>query len=79
MEKTCGNCDKVILHQIMNAVFAGCSITGLVIPHRMDADTRTITYWRIPMECPREDDVLKSKTAASEDEWVFKLFPVVKG
>ena len=74
-EKTCGNCDKVRVTDVMGMYIFGCSETGFVIPHEAIKETEKVTFWRIPPCCPRTDnEVFKSEKQAPRKEWIIKKF-----
>lgn len=73
MEKTCGNCPNVNVSGRKGWQIVGCKSTGYVIPHHTVYDDDRVTFWRVPLECPRDDnEVLKSEEQAPETEWVTK-------
>lgn len=73
-EYTCGNCKEVVMEPLLTAVLVSCKRTKCVIPHEMDAKTRTVTFWRVPLECPRKKGVKKCEEIIPREFWVVKEF-----
>lgn len=71
-EKTCGNCENVNFNPSDEFSVAGCKLTGYVIPHECIHTKQKLTFWRVPMVCPRSEGVHKSKQQAPRKEWVIK-------
>lgn len=75
MEKTCGNCKEINFDTTSKWAVAGCKLTGFVIPHHCNYLEKKLTFWRVPIECPRNDGgVEKSETQAPAKSWVIKSF-----
>ena len=70
MENTCGNCENVFKGGTTNMPIAACKITDFIVPHM--SDHFEVTFWRIPKECPRKDDVKKSEKQAPKKDWIIK-------
>lgn len=74
MEYTCGNCKEVKINKLMGGAVVGCDLTNFVVPHEMDGLSKKITFLRIPLSCPRTEDVVKSEKQAPPDKWVVRDF-----
>jgi len=75
MIKTCGTCDQMEMTLVhMGAGVGSCKMTGAVVPQSMDGAAETITFWRVPMECPLYTG---SKKQAPKKDWVTKTFEEV--
>jgi len=71
-EVTCGNCPFVMKTPGIVQVI-GCKKTDNVVPHRADYEVGIVTFWRVPMDCPRPtSEVAKSETKAKKVRWVEK-------
>lgn len=71
MESTCGNCkDLFVGGNPPRMPVMACKVTDYIIPHEWDG--KKFTMWRIPPDCPRTDNVKKSKKQAPKKEWVIK-------
>jgi hypothetical protein len=74
-EITCGECKNINVSNAMGMPIFGCKLTGYVIPHEAISETEKVTFWRVPLCCPRsENEVLKSEKQAPRNEWVIKTF-----
>lgn len=74
IEKTCGNCENLEVAGHSRAAFAGCGLTGYAVPHEWIGENSKFTFWRIPVDCPRTDNVKKSEKQAPKKDWVIKVF-----
>lgn len=79
-ESTCGNCKDVNFSNNGGWGVFGCKKTGFVIPHHAVFESKKVTFWRVPKECPRNDIVVeKSEEQAPRKEWVIKSFSDFEG
>ena len=79
MELTCGNCKELDATPMLSALVVGCKLTGFVIPHKTESSEETVTFWRVPIACPRKSGVVKSKSIVAEKDWVIKAFSDLRG
>jgi hypothetical protein len=74
---TCAGCPNLVENRIaMNGLVYSCKHTGAVIPQNSVSkeDHWQITFWRVPLPCPRTDTV-KSETKAPAKDWVVVKVP----
>ena len=67
---TCAGCEN--LERAGSGMFwcIDCKETGSVVPHSLNYTTGEVVFWRVPMECPLPNGVVKSEEQAPESLWV---------
>ena len=71
MEKTCGNCPNLFLGgNPPRMPLPACKVTDNIVPHEWMGEN--FKFWRVPVDCPRTEGVVKSKKQAPRKEWVIK-------
>ena len=73
--KTCFGCERLSIYSdSMIGAVGCCGKKGFIVPQNMDARGETVTFWRVPIECPLDEGVCKSEKKAPEKEWITKSF-----
>lgn len=66
--RTCARCAHLRRKDVVGMSFAYCGQTKDVVPQYADAETGSIHFWRVPLECPRPDDEVYKRFARALPE-----------